>query len=89
MPTHHPASYINALSRDRYGTDVPTLWSEIERLDRKLKHQRDESIRKDHERQELRRRYEKLQKSYRAVWEGYERVVEELRLERGRWRRMR
>ena len=89
MPVHHPASYINALARDRYGTDVPTLWSEIERLDRKLKHQRDESIRKDHERQELRRRYEKLQKSYRAVWEGYERVVEELRLERGRWRRMR
>ncbi|TKA83094.1 hypothetical protein B0A55_00916 [Friedmanniomyces simplex] len=85
-PHHHSASYINTLSRDRYGTDVPTLWGEIARLDRKIQHQHDVLLRKERERHDLKRRYEKLQAGYRLVWEAYERTVGALREEKRRWR---
>ncbi|KAK5120093.1 hypothetical protein LTR85_006574 [Meristemomyces frigidus] len=84
----HSSWYINQLSQDRYGTDVPTLFDEVDRLNRKLKHRTEELLRKDREIRELRGRHEKLKSSYRTVYDAYERAVEALNHERRRWRRV-
>lgn len=79
--------YINQLSQDRYGTDVPTLWNENEHLKRRLKHRSEDLLRRDRDYRELQRRHEKLRSSYRHVFDAYDRAVEALRQERRRWRR--
>ena len=80
--------YINQLSKDRYGTDVPTLWNEVERLDWKLRQQSDELRRKNREMGEFRRGHEILKDRYRIVFDSYDRAVDALREERRRWRRV-
>ena len=88
MPTYHSSFHINQLTQERYGTDVPTLWNEIERLDRMLQHRTDELMRRQREHHELRRRYEKLKSNYRTVFDAYDRAVEALKDEKRRWRRV-
>ncbi|EMC96539.1 hypothetical protein BAUCODRAFT_480148 [Baudoinia panamericana UAMH 10762] len=87
--SHGYSSYfINQLSQDRYGTDVPTLWNEIERLNRRLRHKSDALLRKEREYNDLKRRHEKLKSSYRIIFDAYDRVVDTLKEERRRWRRL-
>ncbi|KAK4550599.1 hypothetical protein LTR36_000178 [Oleoguttula mirabilis] len=86
MPMYQSSWYINQVSQDRYGTDVPTLLDEVDRLNRKLKHRSEDGLRKDRDISELRRRYEKLKASYRTVFDAYDRAVEDLKREKRRWR---
>jgi len=87
MPTLQSSWYINQLSQDRYGTDVPTLWNEVGRLNRKLKHRGEDLKRKDREISSLRRRYEQLKVNNKTWINAYDRVAEALSEERRRWRR--
>lgn len=93
MPSRHPAWYINSLSQDYYGTDVPALLAKINRLEAGIRSRNEYILRRDVETSELRRRHDKLQSNYdklrtdySTVFDAYERVREVLKEERRRWR---
>lgn len=88
QPRYQSSWHINQLTQDRYGTDVPTLWNEIEQLERKLKHRSGDALHYERELKELRHRHKKLKESYDGVTRLYERAMEILRneRERHRWR---
>ena len=87
MPNRVPIWYVNQLSQDYYGTDVPTLRAKVERLERQLRARGEQLLRQDVELSDLRRRYNKLHLDYDTVHGAYQRAAEMLREERRRWRR--
>lgn len=81
---------INQLTQDHYGTDVPTLWNEIDQLQRKLKHRKADLKECERELKDLRQKHGKAKERLEAVTGLYERAVELLRGERERrWGRVR
>lgn len=87
MILFHTSRYINELSQDRYGTDVPTLRTEIIRLERNLRHRTEELLRRDRELDDLKRRHNKLRNDYDTVFNAYDRALDLLRDGRRRWGR--
>lgn len=85
---YQSAWYSSQPSHDRYDTYAPALWSEIEHLERKLKHRSEELLQKDREIRNLKRRHEKLKSDYRVVFDAYDRTMDALKEERRRWRRV-
>jgi chromosome segregation ATPase len=66
---------------------VPTLWNEIEQLERKLKHRSGDLLHVERELKDLRRKYTKLKSSYEAVTSYYERAMQLLKKDKERrWR---
>lgn len=88
QPRYQTSWYINQLSQDRYGTDVPTLWHEIEQLERKLKHRSGDAMHYERELKDLRHRHNKLKSKYDQAIGLYERAMDLLKdeKERRRWR---
>lgn len=88
LPRYQTSWHINQLTQDRYGTDVPTLWNEIEQLERKLKHRSGDLMHCERELKDLRHRHRKLKENYEQVKGLYDRAMEILRdeRERRRWR---
>lgn len=87
-PRRYESWYINRLTRDRYGTDVPTLQADLERLERRLRQRSDTMMRQQRDYNDLRRSYSHLRRSYNRVFGAYERAVGMLRERGGRrnWR---
>ena len=81
--------YINQLSQDRWGTDVPTLRRDIDRLERRLRNRSEDLLRRDRELNDLRHRHERLRSNYNTIFNAYDRCLDLLRDERRRWRRIR
>ena len=92
MTTHHSDYYskwyVDRLSRDRYGTDVPTLNQDVQVLERKLRHASADLFRREKELKELKHRHQTLQSKYDTVFDMYDHMKEILRNERRYWRRL-
>lgn len=88
MPPYHSSAFINQLSYDRYGTDVPTLWNEVESLKRRLRHRSEDVLRMQQEVHEQKRKYEKMRASYKFLSEAYDRALFALKEEKRKWRRV-
>ena len=89
-PRYQSSWQINQLTQERYGTDVPTLWNEIEQLQRKLKHRKADLAECERDLRDLKLRHGKAKERLEAVTGLYERAMELLRGEREqRWRRVR
>jgi len=75
QPRYYSSYLINQLSRDRYGTDVPTLQRDVERLERKLRERSQGTLHREKQLHELHRRCERLRDNYDDLISKYRRVV--------------
>ena len=84
---HQRTWYVNQVSRNKYGTDVPTLQSEVRRLEREVHDRTRRNLEYNREMNDLRRRHDRLKDNYSAVFNAYDRAMDLLQRERRRWRR--
>ncbi|KAK5759949.1 hypothetical protein LTS12_009845 [Elasticomyces elasticus] len=88
MPSYHTPRLVNGLSRDMYGTDVPTLQKEVEQLRRHIRRDHEARVKKEMDYVNLERRFEKMRSSFKALFEAYERASRALESEKQRSRRV-
>ena len=76
---YYPSTTVNEITREHYGTDVPTLARENAHLKYKLQATEQDLRRKRAEYREVKERYRALESNYRFVWAELDRVKAKLR----------
>ncbi|KAK5702982.1 hypothetical protein LTR97_003928 [Elasticomyces elasticus] len=88
MSSYRTPRWVNGLSRDMYGTDVPTLQKEVEQLRRHIRREHEARVKKELDYVNLKRRLEEMRSSFKALFEAYERATRALESEKLRSRRV-
>ncbi|KAK4962647.1 hypothetical protein LTR10_000274 [Elasticomyces elasticus] len=88
MSSYRTPRWVNGLSRDMYGTDVPTLQKEVEQLRRHIRREHEARVKKELDYVNLKRRLEEMRSSFKALFEAYERATRALESEKQRSRRV-